>query len=194
MFVSSGVFTSGLLNDLTLIVCLSSSAVIAILHLSSGPPPPVQETMDANLQKLTQLVNKESNLIEKVHLLSLSSLLHGFMVAFGRYHRSYRSTVGSHHFCSCILEWQLNCASFTVDGWQPSQQPAAQTAQTRPQTQPVQCKELHPCLTLDLSALITALWNVGEQPGAALNPTQPPTDLGNAIKLGYDLNGKQTNQ
>ncbi|XP_040011236.1 metaxin-3 isoform X1 [Xiphias gladius] len=30
------------------------------------PPPPVQETMDANLQKLTQLVNKESNLIEKM--------------------------------------------------------------------------------------------------------------------------------
>ncbi|XP_027890077.1 metaxin-3 isoform X2 [Xiphophorus couchianus] len=28
--------------------------------------PPVQETMDANLQKLTQLVNKESNLIEKM--------------------------------------------------------------------------------------------------------------------------------
>ncbi|KAM4576954.1 metaxin-3 isoform 1-T1 [Odontesthes bonariensis] len=32
----------------------------------SCPPPPVQETMDANLQKLTQLVNKESNLIEKM--------------------------------------------------------------------------------------------------------------------------------
>ncbi|TNN39494.1 Metaxin-3 [Liparis tanakae] len=31
-----------------------------------GPPPPVQDTMDANLQKLTQLVNKESNLIEKM--------------------------------------------------------------------------------------------------------------------------------
>ncbi|XP_051924797.1 metaxin-3 isoform X2 [Hippocampus zosterae] len=31
-----------------------------------GLPPSVQETMDANLQKLTQLVNKESNLIEKV--------------------------------------------------------------------------------------------------------------------------------
>ncbi|XP_015252226.1 PREDICTED: metaxin-3 isoform X1 [Cyprinodon variegatus] len=30
------------------------------------PLPPVQETMDANLQKLTQLVNKESNLIEKM--------------------------------------------------------------------------------------------------------------------------------
>uniref|UniRef100_A0A7N8YR70 Metaxin n=1 Tax=Mastacembelus armatus TaxID=205130 RepID=A0A7N8YR70_9TELE len=30
------------------------------------PPPLVQETMDANLQKLTQLVNKESNLIEKM--------------------------------------------------------------------------------------------------------------------------------
>ncbi|XP_019722542.1 metaxin-3 isoform X1 [Hippocampus comes] len=31
-----------------------------------GLPPSVQETMDANLQKLTQLVNKESNLIEKM--------------------------------------------------------------------------------------------------------------------------------
>ncbi|KAA8592312.1 hypothetical protein FQN60_017767 [Etheostoma spectabile] len=30
------------------------------------PPPPVQETMAANLQKLTQLVNKESNMIEKM--------------------------------------------------------------------------------------------------------------------------------
>uniref|UniRef100_H2LYM8 Metaxin 3 n=1 Tax=Oryzias latipes TaxID=8090 RepID=H2LYM8_ORYLA len=30
------------------------------------PPPAVQESMDANLQKLTQLVNKESNLIEKM--------------------------------------------------------------------------------------------------------------------------------
>lgn len=53
-------------------------------NFSAGPPPPVQETMDANLQKLTQLVNKESNLIEKVLLLFISSL-HGFMVAFGRY-------------------------------------------------------------------------------------------------------------
>ncbi|XP_041855216.1 metaxin-3 isoform X2 [Melanotaenia boesemani] len=32
----------------------------------SSSPTPVQETMDANLQKLTQLVNKESNLIEKM--------------------------------------------------------------------------------------------------------------------------------
>uniref|UniRef100_A0AAZ3RXA5 Metaxin n=1 Tax=Oncorhynchus tshawytscha TaxID=74940 RepID=A0AAZ3RXA5_ONCTS len=40
-------------------------------HFSSHPgetrsPQPVQETVDANLQKLTQLVNKESNLIEKM--------------------------------------------------------------------------------------------------------------------------------
>ncbi|XP_032435047.1 metaxin-3 [Xiphophorus hellerii] len=38
-------------------------------HFSPDKPrllPPVQETMDANLQKLTQLVNKESNLIEKM--------------------------------------------------------------------------------------------------------------------------------
>ena len=33
----------------------------------AGSPVHVQETVDANLQKLTQLVNKESNLIEKVH-------------------------------------------------------------------------------------------------------------------------------
>ncbi|XP_028851117.1 metaxin-3 [Denticeps clupeoides] len=31
-----------------------------------GSPPPAQETVDANLQKLTQLVNKESILIEKM--------------------------------------------------------------------------------------------------------------------------------
>uniref|UniRef100_A0A3Q2CYE8 Metaxin n=1 Tax=Cyprinodon variegatus TaxID=28743 RepID=A0A3Q2CYE8_CYPVA len=37
-----------------------------ILAAHFGPLPPVQETMDANLQKLTQLVNKESNLIEKM--------------------------------------------------------------------------------------------------------------------------------
>uniref|UniRef100_A0A3B4WI81 Metaxin n=1 Tax=Seriola lalandi dorsalis TaxID=1841481 RepID=A0A3B4WI81_SERLL len=37
-----------------------------ILAVYFSPPPPVQETMDANLQKLTQLVNKESNLIEKM--------------------------------------------------------------------------------------------------------------------------------
>lgn len=43
-----------------------------LLLLSSGPPPPIEETKDANLQKLTQLVNKESNLIEKVLLLSIS--------------------------------------------------------------------------------------------------------------------------
>ncbi|KAG5280983.1 hypothetical protein AALO_G00066160 [Alosa alosa] len=30
------------------------------------PPPAIQEPVDANLQKLTQLVNKESNLIEKM--------------------------------------------------------------------------------------------------------------------------------
>ena len=62
--------------------------VSSYLHLSPGPPPPVQETMDANLQKLTQLVNKESNLIEKVLLLSLFSSLHGFMIAFERYNLS----------------------------------------------------------------------------------------------------------
>ncbi|XP_066470845.1 metaxin-3 isoform X2 [Tiliqua scincoides] len=32
----------------------------------SGPTPMGQETVDANLQKLTQLVNKESNLIDKM--------------------------------------------------------------------------------------------------------------------------------
>ncbi|XP_066568085.1 metaxin-3 isoform X2 [Amia ocellicauda] len=33
---------------------------------ASGLPPASQDTVDANLQKLTQLVNKESNLIEKM--------------------------------------------------------------------------------------------------------------------------------
>ncbi|XP_029916581.1 metaxin-3 isoform X1 [Myripristis murdjan] len=42
--------------------------ILSVYFSSShpGPPPPVQETVDANLQKLTQLVNKESNLIEKM--------------------------------------------------------------------------------------------------------------------------------
>ncbi|XP_029998824.1 metaxin-3 isoform X1 [Sphaeramia orbicularis] len=42
---------------------------ILALYFSSNhpcPPPPLQEKKDANLQKLTQLVNKESNLIEKM--------------------------------------------------------------------------------------------------------------------------------
>ncbi|XP_017269140.1 metaxin-3 isoform X3 [Kryptolebias marmoratus] len=61
--------------------------VLAVYFSSDQPrpPPPVQDTVDANLQKLTQLVNKESNLIEKVPLLSFSVLLHGFMVAFSRW-------------------------------------------------------------------------------------------------------------
>ncbi|XP_040928298.1 metaxin-3 isoform X1 [Betta splendens] len=42
--------------------------ILAVYFSSEHPcsSPPVQETMDANLQKLTQLVNKESNLIEKM--------------------------------------------------------------------------------------------------------------------------------
>ncbi|XP_017269141.1 metaxin-3 isoform X4 [Kryptolebias marmoratus] len=42
--------------------------VLAVYFSSDQPrpPPPVQDTVDANLQKLTQLVNKESNLIEKM--------------------------------------------------------------------------------------------------------------------------------
>lgn len=42
--------------------------ILAVYFNSSQPssPPSVQETKDANLQKLTQLVNKESNLIEKM--------------------------------------------------------------------------------------------------------------------------------
>ncbi|XP_028314381.1 metaxin-3 isoform X1 [Gouania willdenowi] len=42
--------------------------ILAVYFSAQNPslPPPVQETMDANLQKLTQLVNKESNLIEKM--------------------------------------------------------------------------------------------------------------------------------
>lgn len=76
------------LVPLTLVCLLLLLWVSSYLHLSPGPPPPVQETMDANLQKLTQLVNKESNLIEKVLLLSLFSSLHGFMIAFERYNLS----------------------------------------------------------------------------------------------------------
>lgn len=39
-----------------------------------GISPAGQETVDANLQKLTQLVNKESNLIEKVKFTSVVTL------------------------------------------------------------------------------------------------------------------------
>uniref|UniRef100_A0A3Q3J9N1 Metaxin n=1 Tax=Monopterus albus TaxID=43700 RepID=A0A3Q3J9N1_MONAL len=45
-----------------------------VLSVYFSPSPPVQETVDANLQKLTQLVNKESNLIEKVLLPSFPLL------------------------------------------------------------------------------------------------------------------------
>ncbi|XP_048148117.1 metaxin-3 isoform X1 [Corvus hawaiiensis] len=41
----------------------------------SGYSPAGQDTADANLQKLTQLVNKESNLIEKVTFTSVSLIL-----------------------------------------------------------------------------------------------------------------------
>lgn len=64
-------FTSCLLSVsayLTLAV-LASSLLGFPPHLCPGSPQPVQDTKDANLQKLTQLVNKESNLIEKVPLL-----------------------------------------------------------------------------------------------------------------------------
>lgn len=57
---------------------------IILYHLFPGLLPPVQETMDANLQKLTQLVNKESNLIEKV-LLLFNCLLFFSWDAFGRF-------------------------------------------------------------------------------------------------------------
>lgn len=46
---------------------LSSSLPISALSPGSAPPAS-QDAVDANLQKLTQLVNKESNLIEKVLL------------------------------------------------------------------------------------------------------------------------------
>lgn len=39
-----------------------------------GISPAGQEMVDANLQKLTQLVNKESNLIEKVKFTSVVTL------------------------------------------------------------------------------------------------------------------------
>ncbi|XP_067375962.1 metaxin-3 isoform X1 [Channa argus] len=43
-------------------------SILAVYFSSDHPcpTPPVQEKMDANLQKLTQLVNKESNLIQKM--------------------------------------------------------------------------------------------------------------------------------
>uniref|UniRef100_A0A3Q0T004 Metaxin n=1 Tax=Amphilophus citrinellus TaxID=61819 RepID=A0A3Q0T004_AMPCI len=72
-----------------------------ILSVYFSPPPPIQDTMDANLQKLTQLVNKESNLIEKVLLLSFSLLLHGFMVALGTYRLSCVYGVFSFHARAC---------------------------------------------------------------------------------------------
>lgn len=43
---------------------LPSSDSLSIFLLGSSPTS--QDAVDANLQKLTQLVNKESNLIEKV--------------------------------------------------------------------------------------------------------------------------------
>lgn len=51
------------------VTLLASSLLGFSSHLFPGSPQPVQDTKDANLQKLTQLVNKESNLIEKVPLL-----------------------------------------------------------------------------------------------------------------------------
>lgn len=57
-------------NTFPMHLTLCRLPLLVWVSLSPGPPPPVQETVDANLQKLTQLVNKESNLIEKVLLLS----------------------------------------------------------------------------------------------------------------------------
>lgn len=50
-----------------------------------GHSPSGQDTADANLQKLTQLVNKESNLIEKVTFTSVSNLPASLRVLAYRY-------------------------------------------------------------------------------------------------------------
>lgn len=48
---------------------VNTFSAFIFLPYSLGHSPSGQDTADANLQKLTQLVNKESNLIEKVTLL-----------------------------------------------------------------------------------------------------------------------------
>ncbi|CAG07861.1 unnamed protein product [Tetraodon nigroviridis] len=57
-----------------------------------GSPQPVPDTKDANLQKLTQLVNKESNLIEKVLLLL----------------RYQSHTCNSNRFCVLLSVFQMD--------------------------------------------------------------------------------------
>lgn len=66
-------FFSSCLYFTACLLCFGNALASSLLgfppRLCPGPPQPVQDTKDANLQKLTQLVNKESNLIEKVPLL-----------------------------------------------------------------------------------------------------------------------------
>lgn len=64
------------------------------LH-SPGHSPAGHDTADANLQKLTQLVNKESNLIEKVTFASVSLIL---LLCYG-------------YLFTDILAWQLQLYS-----------------------------------------------------------------------------------
>ncbi|POI22722.1 hypothetical protein CIB84_013530, partial [Bambusicola thoracicus] len=56
-----------------ILTCYFKLTITAFIFLpySLGHSPSGQDTADANLQKLTQLVNKESNLIEKVTFASV---------------------------------------------------------------------------------------------------------------------------
>ena len=75
---NASAFSSSCLSFTACLLSVSAYVTLAALassllglppHLCPGSPQPVPDTKDANLQKLTQLVNKESNLIEKVPLL-----------------------------------------------------------------------------------------------------------------------------
>lgn len=59
---------------------VNTFSAFIFLPYSLGHSPSGQDTADANLQKLTQLVNKESNLIEKVTFASVSLLSCCFVV------------------------------------------------------------------------------------------------------------------
>lgn len=56
-------------HDSKLTFICGQKLYLSLLSFPGSPSASVQETKDANLQKLTQLVNKESNLIEKVLVL-----------------------------------------------------------------------------------------------------------------------------
>lgn len=98
----------------------SSAIVSSGCHLSAGPPAPVQESMDANLQKLTQLVNKESNLIEKV-LSAFRFALNSFAFVQVLMHYRYMWYPSIQialmlYFCVCLAVPALTQKSFPADG------------------------------------------------------------------------------